>query len=93
MQLMPGLCLTTCASNKDKHPGLVLLGNPRCKAEEMNQLREEAAAQREAEERQLTIAIGNVAQIEDMRFKKDGALELERRQRRDDLCQRFIDYM
>ena len=89
MQVMPGLGMMTRASNKDKHPGLILLGNPRRTSEEMSQLREEAAAYKEAEEQRLTKALGNVAQIEDMCHEKDDMLELERRQRRDDLRQYF----
>ncbi|KAM6491427.1 hypothetical protein JOM56_013201 [Amanita muscaria] len=85
LQLMPGLRMTTRASNKDKHPGNILLGNPRRSSEEMNQLREEAAAQREAEEERLTAAIKNVAQIEDTLRGKDSELELERCRRREEL--------
>ncbi|KAM6488993.1 hypothetical protein JOM56_015546 [Amanita muscaria] len=85
LQLMPGLRMTTRASNKDKHPGSILVGNPRRSSEEMNQLREEAAAQREAEEERLTVAIKNVAQIEDKLRGKDNELELERRRRREEL--------
>jgi predicted aconitase len=87
MQLMPGLRMNTRPSNKDKHPGLVLLGNPRRTSEEANQLREEVEKQREAEERRLTEAIESVAQIEDKRREQEEALELERRQRRGELRQ------
>jgi hypothetical protein len=91
MQLMPGL--RTRASNKDKHPGLILKGNSRRTAEEMSQLREEVAAHREAEGQRLTMALENIAQIEDMRCEKDDELEIERRQRREELRQHFINYM
>ena len=85
MQLMPGLHMTTWASNKDKHPGRVLLGNPRRTSEEVNQLREEVARQNEAEERRLTAAIKNVARIENTLQEKDKALDLEHRQHRGEL--------
>jgi hypothetical protein len=93
MQLMPGLRIGTRPSNKDKHPGLLLLGNTRRTSGEMSQLREEAAAYREAEEQRLTIAIANVAHVEDTRHEQDNALELERRQRREQLRQRLTTYM
>jgi hypothetical protein len=91
MQLMPGI--KTRAANKDKHPGRILLGNARRTAEEMNQIREEAVAHREAEEQRLTRALENIARIEDLRHDNDNARELERRQRRDDLRQCIINYM
>ena len=93
MQLMPGTRMTTRPSNKDKRPGLILLGNQRRTAEEANQLREEATRHREAKERRLTTAIENIAQIEDSLREKEDALELERRQRREELRKHFTKYM
>jgi hypothetical protein len=93
MQLMPGLRIGTRASNKDKHPGRILLGNQRRSAEEMHQICEEAVAQRAAEEQRLTKALEKVSQIEDMRHDKDEALELERRKRRERLRQYITNYM
>lgn len=86
MQLMPGLRMTTRPSNKDKHPGLIALGHPRRSSEEASKLREEVARSREAEERRLTAAIQNVVQVEKTRQEKDEELDLERRQRRGELC-------
>jgi hypothetical protein len=87
MQLIPGLRIGTRASNKDKHPGLILLGNPRCTSEEMSQLRAESARHREAEEERLTMAVENVAQIEDMIQELDDVLQEEHQKHRDGLCQ------
>lgn len=86
MQLIPGFRIGTRASNKDKRPGLILLGNPRRTSEEMNQLRKEAATYREAEEQRLTTGLKNVAEVEDRLHEQDNALELERQQRKDELC-------
>ncbi|KAM6491213.1 hypothetical protein JOM56_013452 [Amanita muscaria] len=91
LQLMPGLRMTTRALNKDKHPGSILLGNSRRSSEEMNQLHEEAAAQREAKEERLTVAIKNVAQIEDKLRGKDNELELEHRRHREELRKAVVD--
>ncbi|KIL54640.1 hypothetical protein M378DRAFT_18705 [Amanita muscaria Koide BX008] len=82
---MPGLRMTTRPSNKDKHPGQILLGSPCRTSEEMDQLCKEAAARAEAEEKRLTAAIEKVAQIEDTLRDKDNEQELERRQRREQL--------
>ena len=93
MQLMPGLRIGTRPSNKDKHPGLLLMGNTRCTSGEMSQLREEAAAYKEAEEQRLTIAVANVAHVEDTHHEQDNVLELECCQCREQLRQHLTTYM
>ena len=71
LSVMPGLRMSACAGNKDKHPGVIDLPSPRRNREVLEEEREQAAAKKQVDIEAQARALQDVAQIEDAQLRED----------------------